>query len=131
MRAERALGVEFGTPRRGLFDDLYGLDPGTVEGEELFDSHAVAFAADGEVAGHVLASVVDRENLALEILNAELVAFLDLDRDADDVACAEDGEVLGRKPRGLLCVDLVYKLNANDSPPQAAGFSAGFLALVA
>ena len=117
MRAESTLGVELGAPRGGLLDDLDGLDPRAVEREELLDADTIALAADGEVSGDVLASVVDGEDLALEILNAELVAFLDLDGNADDVTGVEFGEILLGELRGLLGVDLIQKLDTHDLPP--------------
>lgn len=117
MRTERALGVELGAPGRGLLDDLDGLDPGAVEREELLDADTIALAADGEVAGNVLAAVVDSENLTLEVLNAELVAFLNLDGNADNVSGVEFGEILLGELSGLLGVDLIQKLNTHDLPP--------------
>ena len=119
MRAERTLGVELGTPGRSLLDDLDRLDPRAGEREELLNADAVALAGNGEVSGHVLPAVVDRENLALEILNAELVAFLDLDGNADDVTGVELGEILVRERGRLLGVDLVNELDTPVSPPYA------------
>ncbi len=117
MGAERTLRVELGTPGRGLLDDLDGLDPGAVEREEFLNANAIALAADGEVAGDVLTAVVDSENLALKILNAELVAFLDLNGNADNVTGVEFREVLLSELSGLLGVDLIQKLNTHDLPP--------------
>ena len=114
MRAECALSIELGTPRRSLLDNLDRLDPGAVEGEELLDANAIALAADGEVAGDILAAVIDSENLALEILNAELIAFLDLDGDANDIASVELREVLLSELSGLLGVDLIQNLDTHD-----------------
>ena len=113
MRAECALSIELGTPRRSLLDNLDRLDPGAVEGEELLNANAIALAADGEVAGDVIAAVIDSENLALEILNAELIAFLDFDGDADDIASVELGEVLLSELSGLLGVDLIQNLDTH------------------
>ena len=116
VRAERALRVELGAPGGGVLHDADLLDRGAVEREELFDAHAVAVTGNREVAGCVLAAVVDREDLALEILNAELVAFLDLDGDADDVPGLELGEVLLRELRRLFGVDLVQNLDTHFKP---------------
>ena len=117
VRAERTLGIEFRAPRRGLLDDLDRLNPGTGEREELLNPDAIALAGDGEGTRDVLATVVDSKDLALEILHAELLAFLNLDRNTNDIAGMELGEVLLREIRGLLGVDLINKLNTHDSPP--------------
>ena len=114
MRAECALSIELGTPRRSLLDNLDRLNPGAVEGEELLNANAIALAADGEVAGDVIAAVIDSENLALEILNAELIAFLNLDGDANDIASVELREVLLSELSGLLGVDLIQNLDTHD-----------------
>ena len=113
VRAVSALVVELGTARGTLLDDLDRLEPGAVEREALLNADTHGVAADDEVAGDCATAVVDREHLALKILDAELVAFLDLDGDADDVAGAELGELLLRKLRSLLGVDLVYKLDTH------------------
>ena len=77
MGAERTLRVELGTPGRGLLDDLDGLDPGAVEREEFLNANAIALAADGEVAGDVLAAIVNGENLAFKVLKTGFVTFAD------------------------------------------------------
>ena len=115
VRAVGALVVELGTASGALLDDLDRLDPGAVEREALLDADAHRVTADDEVAGDGATAVVDREHLAFEVLDAELVAFLDLDGDADDVAGAELGELLLRELRGLLGVDLV------SSSPESRG----------
>ena len=117
MRAEGALRVELRPPAVALLHQLDRLNPRTCEREELLHAHAVAVAGYREVARERVAAVVDRKDLALEILHAELVAFLDLDRDADDVARAELGIVLLLEARRLLGVDLVNELDTHDSPP--------------
>jgi hypothetical protein len=119
MRAERALGVKLGAPRRSLFDNLDRLNPGAGEREQLFNAHSVAFAANGEGAGNIVAAVVDGKNLALEILNTILIAFLDLDGNTNDIASAELGIILVRESLGLFGVNLINKLNTHDSPPAA------------
>ncbi len=117
MRTERALRIKFGTPRRCLLDDLDRLNPRAVEREELLNANTIALAADGEVAGDVLTAVVDSENLTLKVLNAELVAFLNLNGNANDVSGVEFGEILLGELSGLLGVDLIQKLNTHDLPP--------------
>ena len=107
VRAERALGVELGPPRRVLLHHADLLDRRAVERKELFDAHPVAVAGHREVARSVLAAIVNRENLALEILQTSLVAFPDADGDADGVTGLELGEILVGKLGGLLGVDLV------------------------
>ena len=117
MGAESTLCVEFGAPRRGLLDDLDGLNPGAVEREEFLYANTIALAADGEVTGDVLTTVIDSENLTLKVLNAELVAFLNLNGNANNVTRVEFREVLLGELSGLLGVDLIQKLNTHDLPP--------------
>ena len=107
MRAERALIVELGAASRAFFHDLNSLDPRRVEGEELLNAHAVCIARNREVARDIVAAVVDSENLAFKILNAELVAFFDFDRDADDIASAEIRKILSSETSGLFGVDFI------------------------
>ena len=116
MRAERARGVELGAPGSRILHDADLLDRGAVEREELFDAHAVAVTGDREVAGCVLAAVVDCEHLALEILKTGLLAFPHADGDANDVASLELGEILLRELRRLFGVDLVQNLDTHFKP---------------
>ena len=83
---------------------------------ELLNADAVALAGNGEVSGHVLPAVVDRENLALEILKTGLLAFPHADGDANDVTSLELGEVLLRELRRLFGVDLVQNLDTHFKP---------------
>ena len=117
MRAECTLRVKLGAPRRCLLNDLDRLNPRAVEREELLNADTIALAADGEVAGDVLAAIVNGENLAFKVLNAELVAFLDLDGNTNDVTRVEFREVLLGELRSLLGVDLIQNLNTHDLPP--------------
>ena len=117
MGAECALCIELGAPRRGLLNDLDGLDPRAVEREELLYANTIALATDGEVTGDVLTAVINSENLTLKVLNAELVAFLNLNGNANNVTGVEFREVLLGKLSGLLGVDLIQKLNTHDLPP--------------
>ena len=107
MRAERTLSVELRPPARGFLDELDRLNPRAVEREELLDAHAIALTRDSEVASDILLAVIDGENLALEVLNTEFVAFLDLYRDTNDIASTKLGEVLLRGLGRLLGVDLI------------------------
>ena len=117
MGAESALCIELGAPRRGLLDDLDGLNPRAVEREEFLYANTIALAADGEVTRDILTAVIDGENLTLKVLNTELVAFLNLDGNANDVTGVEFREVLLGELSGLLGVDLIQKLNTHDLPP--------------
>lgn len=114
MRAESTLGVKLGAPAVALLHNLDGLQPRAVEREELFYAHAVSVASNREISGDILAAVIDGKNLTLEILNTELVAFLDLDGNTDNVTSAEFGEIPTLERSGLLGVDLVNKLDTHD-----------------
>ncbi len=116
VRAERTLGVELCAPGSGILHDADLLDRGAVEREELFDAHAVAVAGNREVAGSVLAAVVNCEHLALEVLKTGLLTFPHADGNADDVTCLELGEVLLRELRRLFGVDLVQNLDTHLKP---------------
>lgn len=113
MATERPFRVELGAAGRIRLhhDDL--LDRRAVEGEELLDAHAIRVARNGEVRGR-LTTVIDCENLALEILKARLaVAFLDADGDANRVPRVELRELLIGKLRRLFRVDLVQNCDTH------------------
>src|SRR5574344_2404844 len=114
VTAEGALVIELGAPRRLLLHDHDLLERGGAEREELLDANAVGLAPDGEGARNVLLAVVDREDLALEILKTGLVAFLDADGHTDGVAGVDFRELLRGELRGLLGVDLLDELDSHD-----------------
>jgi len=113
VRAERALRIELGTPRFTLLHELNALKARGIEREKLLHADTIAVARHREVASDILLTVVDCEDLALEILNAELVAFLNLDRNANDITRTELGVTLTRETRRLLGIDLINKLDTH------------------
>ena len=127
MRAERTLVIEFRAARLTLLDDLNRLDPGAGEREKLLDAHTVAVTRNGEVTSNIAAAIVNRENLALEILNAELVAFLNLDRNANGISSAEIRIILVLERCDLLSVNLINKLDTHGLALLLLGLLAGLL----